>query len=69
MFFAIANNLLTPSSKAIDLGISPQAIVVAGCNNSENPKDGSSGMKHHERCSYTVLKSPPKNKWGVVAKV
>jgi len=25
-------------------------------------------MKHFKKCSYTILESPPKYKWGVVAK-
>jgi hypothetical protein len=66
--FAIANNLLTPSNRAIDLGISPQTTTTTIWNNSENLKDGSFGMKHHKRCSYTILKSPPKDKWGIMAK-
>jgi hypothetical protein len=65
--FAIANNLLVPSFRAINLRISPQTTTTTW-NNSENPKDGSFGMKHFERCSYTILESPPENKWGVEAK-
>jgi len=37
-------------------------------NNFENPEDGSSGMKHFKKCSYTIPKSPPKDKWGAMAK-
>jgi hypothetical protein len=25
-------------------------------------------MKHLERCSYTIPKSPPENQWGAMAK-
>jgi hypothetical protein len=25
-------------------------------------------MKHLERCSYTIPKKPPKDKWGIVVK-
>ncbi len=52
MSFAIAKNLLTPNTRAIDLKISPWAIVVVvAWNNFKNPEDGSSSMKHFERCS------------------
>jgi hypothetical protein len=34
----------------------------------ENLENGSSNMKHPERCSYTILESPPENKWGAMAK-
>jgi hypothetical protein len=68
MSFAIANNLLTPSNRATDLGISPPTTTLIAWNNFENPKDGSFGMKHHERYSYTILESPPKDKWGIMAK-
>jgi hypothetical protein len=37
-------------------------------NNFENHEYGSFGMKHFEKCSYTILKSPSKDKWGVRAK-
>jgi hypothetical protein len=67
--FAIANNVLTPNIRATDLGISPRAIVTITWNNSENLEDESFGMKHLKRCSYTIPKSPPKNKWGVMTKV
>jgi hypothetical protein len=40
MPFAIANNLLAPSTKAINLKISPQATASTTWNNYENPKDG-----------------------------
>jgi hypothetical protein len=68
VFFAIANNLLAPSTRATDLGISPQATIAASWNNFKNPKDGSSSMKHFERCSYTILESPPENKWEIAVK-
>jgi hypothetical protein len=67
--FAIANNLLAPSIRATDLGISLQATITTTWNNSKNLEDGSFGMKHLERCSYTILESPPINKWGAVVKV
>jgi hypothetical protein len=51
MFFAIANNLLAPNIKAINLKVSPWAIVAAISNNFENLEDGSFGMKHLEKCS------------------
>jgi hypothetical protein len=61
--FAIANNLLTPNIRAIDLRISPQAIVVVTTwNNFKNLKDGSFNMKHLERYSYTIPKNPPEDK-------
>ncbi len=66
--FAIANNLLAPSTRATDLGISPQVTIATIWNNFENPKDGSFSMKHFEKCSYTIPESSPKDKWGVVAK-
>jgi hypothetical protein len=68
MFFAITNNLLTPSIRAIDLKISLQTIVVTTCNNFEKLTDGSFGVKHPERCSFIIPKSPFENKWGAVAK-
>ncbi len=68
MSFSIANNLLTPSIKATDLKITPQATTTIW-NNFENPKDGSSSMKHLSRCSYTIPETPFENKWGVVAEV
>lgn len=40
MSFPITNNLLTPSIRAINLGISPRAITVVAWNNFENLKDG-----------------------------
>jgi hypothetical protein len=64
--FAIANNLLTPSNKVVNLKITPR-VTKATWNNFKNPKDGSSGMKHLERCSYTIPKSPLEDKWGVMA--
>ncbi len=60
--------MLDPNTRAIDLVISPQTTTITTWNNSKNPKDGSSGMKHLERCSYTIPKNPHENKWGVVAK-
>ncbi len=60
MSFAIANNLLTPSTRATNLGISPQVLTIVTWNNFENLKDGFFGMKHPERCSYIILKNPPK---------
>jgi hypothetical protein len=68
MSFAIANNLLALSIKAINLRIPPQAIVTTTYNNFKSIEDGSFGMKQHERCSYTIFESPPENKWGVVGK-
>jgi hypothetical protein len=43
--------------------------MVVTWNNFENLEDGSFGMKHFERCSYTIPKNPSKDKWGVVVKV
>jgi hypothetical protein len=40
MSIIVANNLLTPNTKAIDLGISPRAITIVMWNNSENLEDG-----------------------------
>jgi len=54
MSFTIANNLLAPITKAINLGISPQTIIIATWNSFENPEDGSFGMKHPKKCSYTI---------------
>jgi hypothetical protein len=68
MSFAIANNLLASNTKATDLRISPQVTTATVWNNFENLEDGSSGMKHPERCSYTIPKNPPKDKWGTMAK-
>jgi hypothetical protein len=68
MSFPITNNLLTPSTKATDLGISPQTTIKTTWNNFEILEDGFSGMKHLERGSYTILESPPKNKWGAMVK-
>jgi len=65
--FAIANNLLTPSTKATDLGISSWTIITTIWNNFENPEDGSSSMKHLEICSYTIPKNPLDDKWGTKA--
>ncbi len=66
--FTIANNLLAPSTKAIDLGISPRTIVTIAWNNFKNFEDGSFGMKRPKRYSYTILDNPPEDKWGVIAK-
>jgi hypothetical protein len=60
--------MLTPKTRAIDFGISPRAIVVVTWNNYENLEDGSFGRKHFSRCSYTIPKNPPKDKWGTMAK-
>jgi hypothetical protein len=68
MFFTIANNLLALSIKATNLRIFPQTTIVIALNNSENFEDGSSSMKHLERCSYTILESPLEDKWGAMAK-
>jgi len=68
MFFTIANDLLTLNTRATDLRITPQAIVVGAWNNFENLKDGSSGIRHPERCSYVILDNPLEDKWGVVVK-
>jgi len=68
MSFTIANNMLNLSIKATDLGISPQETTVITWNNSKNLEDGSFGVKHLERCSYTIPENPPKDKWGRVAK-
>jgi hypothetical protein len=38
--FAIANNLLAPSTKATNLRISPHAIIAIAWINSKNPKGG-----------------------------
>ncbi len=40
MSFAIANNLLAPNIRAIDLRISPRAIAPVGYNSFENFEDG-----------------------------
>jgi hypothetical protein len=45
--FTITNNLLAPSTKTIDLKITPRAITITIWNNSENLKDGSSSMRWH----------------------
>jgi hypothetical protein len=63
MSFAIANNQLVPNTKATNLRVSPRTTTTTQ-NNFENLKDGSFSMKHFERCSYTILESPSKNKWG-----
>jgi hypothetical protein len=68
MSFVIANNMSTPSTRAINLRISPQATTIIAWNNYENPEDGSSNMKHPKRCSYIIPKSPPEDKWGIVVK-
>ncbi len=62
MSFAIANNMLAPNIMAIDLKISPPKTTTTIWNNSKNPEDGSSNMKHPKRCSYTIPKNPPKDK-------
>jgi len=51
MPFAITNNLLTPKTRVVDLRISPQTITTITNNNSKNLEDGSSSMKHPQRCS------------------
>jgi len=52
MPFAIANNLLAPKTRVADLGISPQTTTTTiTYNNSKNLEDGSSSMKHPQRCS------------------
>jgi hypothetical protein len=66
--YAIVNNMLPPSIRATNLGISPQATTSTTWNNFENLEDASSGLKHPKRCSYTILESPPKDKWGAMAK-
>jgi hypothetical protein len=66
--FAIANNLLAPNIRAIDLKISPQTTITTTWNNFENLEDGSSSMKHFEKCSNTIPGNPPEDKWRVVAK-
>jgi hypothetical protein len=68
MSFAIANNQLAPNIKVTDLGISPQSTTTIAWNNFKNLEDGSFGMKHFKRCSYTIPENPPKDKWGVVVK-
>jgi hypothetical protein len=67
-YFAIANNLLAPSTRAIDLRIFPRTIIVITWNNFKNLEDGSSSMKHPDRCSYTILESPHEDKWGAMVK-
>jgi hypothetical protein len=49
--FTIANNMLTPNTKATNLGISPWTTIGTMYNNLENFKDGSYGMKHLKICS------------------
>jgi len=68
MSFVIVNNLLTPSTRAIDLGIFPWATIVTTWDNFENPEDESSSMKQPKKCSYTIPESTPKDKWGVMTK-
>jgi len=68
MFFAIANNLLTPNIEATNLGISPQTTIATTWNNFENHENGFSSMKHFERCSNTIPENPLENKWGAMAK-
>jgi homospermidine synthase len=43
MSFAIANNMLAPNNKVVDLRISSQVITIITWNHFENPKDGSFG--------------------------
>jgi hypothetical protein len=62
--FAIANNLLAPSTKATDLGTSLQAIVVGAWNNFENLEDGSFGMKHHDKMLIYHPRKPTQRKMG-----
>jgi len=68
MSFAIANNLLAPNIRAIDLRISPWAITLITYNSFEKFEDGSFGMKHLEKCSLTIPDSSFEGKWEVVAK-
>jgi hypothetical protein len=68
MSFAIINNLLTTTTRATNLEISPQTTIAITLNNFENPEDGSFNMKHPEICSYTIPESPLKDKWGAMAK-
>jgi hypothetical protein len=68
MSFTIANNMLAPNIRAIDLKTSPWATTTTAWNNFKNLKDGSFGMKHPKRCSSTIPHNPPKHKWGVMAK-
>jgi len=49
--FAITNNLLAPSTRATNLGISPWGAIATIWNNFENLEDGFLSMKHLERCS------------------
>jgi hypothetical protein len=51
MSFTIANNLLAYNTRAIDLKISPQTTITIAWNNFKNLEDGSSSMKHLEKCS------------------
>lgn len=62
MFFAIANNLLTPNIEATNLGISPHAIILTTENNLNNQKDGSFSMENPNRCSYTIPNIPLEDK-------
>jgi hypothetical protein len=68
MSFAIANNLLAPSTRATNLGISSQTTIAPTWNNFENHEDGSFGMKHRKKCSYTILESPFEDKWETIVK-
>jgi hypothetical protein len=68
MSFAIANNLLAPNIKAIDLRISPWAITLITYNSFEKFENGSFGMKYFEKCSLTILDSPFEGKWEILAK-
>jgi hypothetical protein len=68
MSFVIVNNMLTPSIRATNLGISSRVTITTIWNNFENLEDESFNMKHLERCSYTILESPFENKWGTVVK-
>jgi hypothetical protein len=66
MSFVIANDLLAPSTRAIELRISPWATIVVGWNNSENAKDKFFGMKHQMFIDHPS--SPLENKWGAMVK-
>jgi hypothetical protein len=45
MSFTIANNLLAPNTKAVDIGISPRTTTIAW-NTSKNVEDGLFSMNH-----------------------
>jgi hypothetical protein len=55
MSLTISNNLLAPNIMAINLRIPPRII-------SKTYEDGSFGIKHPERCSYTIPESLPGDK-------